>query len=177
MDHTHNTPVLVTPDGDEVDIPNDEDPQMTRDEYILTGLIPFEQELTRLRGLDRPLNRPELRNWQGFDQWLWELEWQDAIAEPGSATLLPSTLEHIRRFRGRVINLFLEFGIEEPVPENEAQSEAATAIQNLGTRPYVVGESDNVRCAVCMEDWDEGCQVVELKCFKSHILHVTCAEV
>ncbi|KAG0144419.1 hypothetical protein CROQUDRAFT_95123, partial [Cronartium quercuum f. sp. fusiforme G11] len=24
--------------------------------------------------------------------------------------------------------------------------------------------------------WDEGCQVVELKCFKSHILHVTCAE-
>ncbi|KAG0144281.1 hypothetical protein CROQUDRAFT_95291 [Cronartium quercuum f. sp. fusiforme G11] len=147
MDHTNHTPFLDIPDGDEVDIPNHEDPQMTRDEYLLTGLIPFEQELTHLRGLNRPLNRPDSMGWQGFYQWLWELEWQDAIAEPGLSTFLPSTLEHIRQFRGRIVNLFLEFGIEEPVPENEAQNEATTAIQNLGSRPYVVGESDNVRCA------------------------------
>ncbi|KAG0144416.1 hypothetical protein CROQUDRAFT_626582 [Cronartium quercuum f. sp. fusiforme G11] len=176
MDNNNNTPFLGIPDGDEVDIPNHEDPQMMPDEYILTSLILVDTELTRLRGLDWPLNELEFRNWHAIDQSLWELQWHNAIAEPGSSTFLPSTIEHIRQLRSRIIELFLEFGDEEPVPEDEFQGEAATAVQNLGPRPYVVGESDNVRCAVCMEDWDEGCQVVELKCFKSHILHVTCAE-
>ncbi|KAG0151490.1 hypothetical protein CROQUDRAFT_86503 [Cronartium quercuum f. sp. fusiforme G11] len=152
MEQPNDIPLLDITDGDEF---NDEDPQMMRDEYILIGLIPFEQELRRLRELDQPLDGPELRYWQGIDEWLLDLEFQNAIAEPGSPTLLPSTLEHIRQFRGRIINLFLEFGIEEPVPENQAQSEATTAIQNLGSRPYVVGESDNesfkfsMRCPYC----------------------------
>ncbi|KAG0144418.1 hypothetical protein CROQUDRAFT_95122 [Cronartium quercuum f. sp. fusiforme G11] len=176
MDHNNGTPFLGIPHEDEVDIPNHEDAQVTQDEYLLTNLILLEPGLTRLRGLDRPLNERESMNWHAIDQSLWELEWNNVIARPGSSPLLPSTLEYIRQLRSRIIDLFLEFGNGEPVPDNEPQGEATTAVQNLGPRPYVVGESDNVRCAVCMEDWDEGCQVVELKCFKSHILHVTCAE-
>ncbi|KAG0144280.1 hypothetical protein CROQUDRAFT_95290, partial [Cronartium quercuum f. sp. fusiforme G11] len=77
MDHNNNTPFLGIPDGDEVDIPNHDDPQMTPDEYILTSLDLLEPDLTRLRGLDRPLNELEFMNWQAIDESLWELEWHD----------------------------------------------------------------------------------------------------
>ncbi|KAG0144831.1 hypothetical protein CROQUDRAFT_94627 [Cronartium quercuum f. sp. fusiforme G11] len=176
MDHTNHTSLLDIPDYDEFDIPNHEEPQTTPDETILTGLIRYEQDLRHLRGLDRPLNELEFNDWQAVEEWLWEIEWHEFLSEPGSSTYLPSTIEHIRQFRLQINDLIPEFEYGEEVPENQPQNQASTAVQSLGPRPYVVGESDNARCAVCMENWEEGCKVVELKCFKSHILHVICAE-